>query len=65
MNKELKPCPFCGCKHIAFARFLNYSRKMIELHCPKCNAHSGAYENEGDLIQRWNNRPFENMKEVL
>lgn len=56
MSEELKPCPFCGCKNIAVGRFLNYGRKLIQFHCPKCNAHSGVSEDEQRAIKHWNMR---------
>lgn len=56
MSEELKPCPFCGCPHIAVGRFLNYGRKLIQFHCPKCNAQSGVSEDEQRAIEHWNMR---------
>ena len=62
MKKEtLKPCPFCGQKHITITES---NTEGIRIRCPTCNITftRDFYEHRGELgrqrtIEAWNTRP--------
>lgn len=56
MNKELKPCPFCGSK----ARLLGLANKCYEVECENVECHVDPatwIDGEPDeVIKAWNTR---------
>lgn len=50
---ELKPCPFCGSKHIRFKRGSNAG---VWLQCENCFTEINLYRTEEEAIEAWNRR---------
>lgn len=56
MNKELKPCPFCGGK----ANLLKVSKYESFVQCNrKCVEQTRLYTTDGAAIKAWNRRKWE------
>lgn len=49
---ELKPCPFCGCKHLEII----YDGTEYTTFCYDCVTHGPLGINEADAFDRWNQR---------
>jgi Lar family restriction alleviation protein len=61
MNKELKPCPFCGGK--AEAGYLYFRPYIV---CRKCHAKIPCYNTYPQAIEAWNTRkPIDKIVEQL
>lgn len=52
MNKELKPCPFCGGK----ANVEQFTTKLFAVVCEKCEAETDSYFHKQEAINAWNTR---------
>lgn len=63
MNKELQPCPFCGCDK-PFIRAVEYDTCINVIRCPECKIefttptwHEGMKNNNRKrTIEAWNRR---------
>lgn len=56
MNKELKPCPFCGGK-VTMYHYRDYSyRTHYDIYCKKCNMRTADFESASQLTEAWNRR---------
>ncbi len=54
MNKELKPCPFCG-KNAEIGIAFN-ALYIVECQNCFCRANIGGYDNIEKAIEAWNRR---------
>ena len=58
MMAELKPCPFCGRRELAYsARRVRYSRPLeytVKFRCPSCHCSTGKSLYPAKLIELWN-----------
>lgn len=52
MEEELKPCPFCGSKHIG----LQHVNEQWQCYCILCWANRGWFDTKEDAIKHWNRR---------
>lgn len=52
-NRELAPCPFCGCVKIV----LNYNAYVYSAVCSRCGASGPSYAFHGNkALNAWNHR---------
>ena len=73
MNKELKPCPFCGGEAQINERYRSgtANRKMYWVNCKACgisqqNTNVSGYRYQSKAIDRWNRRePIDRIVEEL
>ena len=61
MNKELKPCPFCGGEVTADNIHFSHNNATYYLECPNCFVHFGAnhkgdYGSPEEVVDEWNTR---------
>lgn len=63
MNKELKPCPFCGGE----AEIKNdLGNDCVYISCKWCHCNSRLSENQEEVIEAWNTRkPIDDIVEQL
>ena len=54
MKKELKPCPFCGCKKINESMT---GALLCYVYCHACGAKSDNFGNHALAANHWNTRP--------
>ena len=52
LEKELKPCPFCGGEAI----IKYYAPCDYVVHCEKEDCYGGIYDTEEEAIEAWNRR---------
>lgn len=60
MNKQLKPCPFCGSNKIDVGWYDYGSLKCIYLYhcyCDDCLSKTKELHTEQEAIEAWNTRP--------
>ena len=50
---KLKPCPFCGSKHIDIT---NFGEVMWFIQCDDCNATFPECDTKKEAIEAWNRR---------
>lgn len=63
MNKELKPCPFCGGE--AFEYYSGSQFEFCEVVCKECGCRSKR-KTEAEAIKAWNTRkPIDKVVEQL
>jgi len=62
MKKELKQCPFCGCKKITDDNVYFYGQEDYSVTCPKCDAMGPFGKTEEQAIKVWNRRAHEQNK---
>lgn len=63
MNKELKPCPFCGGE--AFEYYSGSQFEFCEVVCKECGCRSKG-KTEAEAIEAWNTRkPIDKVVEAL
>lgn len=57
-NKELKPCPFCGCTGIVYERYNHQVGQRWRVWCTGCMAGiDPGYAQDQSTVQRmWNRR---------
>lgn len=57
MNKELKPCPFCGGKAEIISEETYSGHNLFWVECIECDCRTSDYEdNEKEAIESWNRR---------
>ena len=57
---ELKPCPFCGSKHVTLLEDV-WAHKHPAIVCECCLAAISNPPDKETLIEIWNNRSDENV----
>lgn len=60
MNKELKPCPFCGAEEI----YRTYVKSHWVL-CSRCGSVGGSGLDEAEAVKKWNARTYESELQSL
>lgn len=61
MNKEVKPCPFCGGEDIRYEE-----DDLIVIYCYECDCQSRRCETIEEAIEAWNRRePMDKIVEQL
>ena len=56
IEAELKPCPFCGCKHIEFNTPQIDPQIHYQVYCVKCGCGTMGYPDKVKVIKIWNTR---------
>lgn len=62
MDRELKPCPFCGCDSITFKPTFSSTTGHIDDwvgECNECLAQGPPENKEEKSLEVWNTRPKE------
>lgn len=66
MQKELRPCPFCGSEAMIFRTYILFPKwNEYYVKCLECPAVMSGFNREQDAREAWNKRKNINLINIL